>query len=423
MSWQQFKDNVLRQVTPGVSDIDTVANIYATEYDNAIKRGYDTQNNQTVRESTNFELMKSMFKMALQKGQSSKDPYDLVGNMGEGVKAYWSGVIMNIGPAIPVTLPLSATTNLSATFVKVTNFGEWKGDSSGGGDFKLTQQQIEESKQQLKHYTEKLKTATELEKGPTEDKIRTELGKLESGEDFSVPLTGIVSGDETITLGPPAKFDSGTDWPPQKGGVFAGGGVQAPYTPPNFTPNMDLGAKIVAAASADIGVAMETEGEDNGPRVREILGHVNLGGGNAWCASAVTWWWDTAGAERMPTDDNPAWVPNWIAWAKKNGQWSDKPVVGAAIVYDWPGAVKQIGDHIGIVKSIAADGQITTIEGNTTGPNGQGCYEKKAHMNCITGFVWPKASAAGGFREKNSITKKVDFTGDQYTIKGALKPK
>jgi hypothetical protein len=421
MSWQQFKDNVLRQVTPGVSDIDTVASVYATEYDNAIKRGYDKINKQTVKESTNIEFMKSMFKMALQKGQSSKEPYDLIGNMGEGVKVYWSGVIMNAGPAIPLTLPIGATANLSATLVSVTNFGEWKGAGSGGGEFKLSQEQIEQAKQELKYYKEKLKTADALEKGPTEDKIRLEEGKLENEEDVSVPLDGIITGDLTLDQGPAAKFDKGTAWPPLSGS-FVGG--QSPYTPPNFTPNMDLGARIVAAAQADVGVAMETEGEDNGPRVREILAHVNLGGGNAWCASAVTWWWDTAGAERMPTIDNPAWVPNWIAWGKKNGQWSNTPVVGAAIVYDWPNRPQQVGDHIGIVKSIAADGQVTTIEGNTFGSDGkQGCYEKKAHMNCVTGYIWPKASTAGSFREKNSITKKVDFTGDQYSIKGQFGPK
>lgn len=393
MSWEVFKQNVLRQVTPGVTDIDTVANIYATEYDNAIKSGYDTVNKQTVKESTGFQFMKSLFKFALERGMSSTEPYDLVGNMGDGVKAYWAGVIMNPGPAIPITLPVGASTNISATLVTVTNFGQWNASNSGigGGEFKLSPEQIEDSKQQLKHYKEKLKTATEEEKGPTEDKIRLEEGKLENEEDFSVPLTGIVSGDETINQGPPGKFDAGADWPAQKGGISYGAALNAPYTPPTFTPNMKLGEKIVTAAQADVGIALETEGIDRGPRVNEILKHVGLAPGNAWCASAVSNWWDSAGAARPPAV--AGWCPTWIDWAKKNGQWSTTPVVGAAILYEWPkGKKPQWGDHIGIVKSIAANGQVTTIEGNTGGGAGkpQGCYEKKASMGCVIGYVWPK---------------------------------
>jgi len=391
MSWQQFKDNVLRQVTPGVSDIDTVASVYAIEYDNAIKRGYDTVNKQKVKESTNIELMKSMFKMALQKGQSSKDPYDLVGNMGDGVKAYWSGVIMNAGPAIPLTLPIGATANLSATLVSVTNFGEWKGAASGDGNkFKLSPEQIEQSKKDLKYYKEQLKTIKETEKGPTEDKIKLEEGKLENEEDISVPLDGVISGDLTIEQGPAAKFDKGASWPALSGGSY--GGLQTPYTAPNFPPNAALGEKILLSAKADVGVAMETEGTDNGPRIREIVKHAGAEAPVAWCASAVTWWWDAAGAARVPDSTNPRWVPNWIDWGKKNGQFSTKPAIGAAIIYDWgkPHSDSVSGMHIGIVSTINADGSVNTIEGNTSGKSGGGCYERRGQMSYVVGYVWPK---------------------------------
>ena len=73
MSWQQFKDNVLRQVSDGVTDTDTVANIYATEYDNAIKSGADTINKLSV-EQGNVNMMKQLFKAALDKGLDSTEP-------------------------------------------------------------------------------------------------------------------------------------------------------------------------------------------------------------------------------------------------------------------------------------------------------------------------------------------------------------
>jgi hypothetical protein len=388
MSWQQFKDNVLRQVTPGVSDIDTVANIYATEYDNAIKRGYDKINSQKVRESTNIEGMKSMFKMALQRGQNSTEPYDLVGNMGDGVKAYWAGVIMNAGPEIPVTLPISATSNLSATLVSVTNFGEWKGDSSGGSPFKLTPQQIEESKAELKYYKKELKTANEEERKPIESIIALEEGKLENGEDVSSEFEDVIFGDETIDSGPPAKFNKGADWGP----LTRGAASSTPYTPPTFTPNMALGEKIVTAARADVGVAMETEGQDNGPRVRQILSTVGITKPSSWCASAVTTWWKAAGAIPVPMNVGPAWVPNWMEWGKKNGQFSMQPAIGAAVIYDWkkPHPDTSSGMHIGIVSAINSDGSVITIEGNTRGKNGGGCYERKGQMGYVVGYVWPK---------------------------------
>lgn len=48
----------------------------------------------------------------------------------------------------------------------------------------------------------------------------------EVDEDFSVPLNGIIVGDETIKSGPPAKFDAGSAWPAQRGGFqsFGPGG-------------------------------------------------------------------------------------------------------------------------------------------------------------------------------------------------------
>ena len=44
MSWQVFKDNILRYANnpDAIQDIDTVAKVYATEYDAAVKRGFDT---------------------------------------------------------------------------------------------------------------------------------------------------------------------------------------------------------------------------------------------------------------------------------------------------------------------------------------------------------------------------------------------
>jgi hypothetical protein len=91
MSWEIFKQNIINiSDRPGnIPDIDTVARAYAIEYDAAIKRGFDTINNIPI-EQGDIATMEQLFKIALQNGLSSTGPYDLVGEMGKGVIAYWS---------------------------------------------------------------------------------------------------------------------------------------------------------------------------------------------------------------------------------------------------------------------------------------------------------------------------------------------
>ena len=99
MSWQIFKDNILRYANnPDVlQDVDTVAKVWATEYDACMKRGGDLIHKIALKEG-NVEAMTQLFKSALQKGLSTTQPYDLVGEMGNGVKAYWGSAILNNFP-------------------------------------------------------------------------------------------------------------------------------------------------------------------------------------------------------------------------------------------------------------------------------------------------------------------------------------
>lgn len=130
MSWQTFKDNVLKYANnpDSIQDIDTIARVWATEYDAAIKRGGDTVNRIAVKEG-NVEGMTGFFKSALEKGLTSKEPYDLVGQMGDGVKAYWAGAgstgaILNNYPTPTIPAP-GTTSNVSILSALVTNVGQW----------------------------------------------------------------------------------------------------------------------------------------------------------------------------------------------------------------------------------------------------------------------------------------------------------
>jgi len=125
MSWEIFKQNMLRTLNSpeSLTDLDVVADKWAKEYDAAVKRGFDTINQVTLKQG-NVEIMKQLFKLALLKGQSSTTPYDLVGEMGKGVIAYWSGAQMNEFP-IPLIPAPGSIQNISVTTNLVASPGTW----------------------------------------------------------------------------------------------------------------------------------------------------------------------------------------------------------------------------------------------------------------------------------------------------------
>ena len=130
MSWQQFKDNIVRIANQpeNIPSTEFVANLYATEYDLAIKRGYDSNYGFSIV-SGSVQSMKTSFKAALDKGITTDAPYDLVAEMGAGVKLYWGGVQMKLTPELPntvaTTIPPTALTTTAITQNKVIGFGNW----------------------------------------------------------------------------------------------------------------------------------------------------------------------------------------------------------------------------------------------------------------------------------------------------------
>lgn len=135
MSWELFKNNILARANnpDSIKDTATVAKLYAQEYDACMKRGGDTINRVAIKQG-NVEAMEQFFKAALDKGLTSTGPYDLVGEMGKGVIAYWtgpSGGIMNNFP-FPLIPAKGATSNIGVTTNIVTNPGTWTPPVSAG---------------------------------------------------------------------------------------------------------------------------------------------------------------------------------------------------------------------------------------------------------------------------------------------------
>ena len=130
MSWQQFKDAILAVADKPetIPDTNTVAALYAKQYDLAIKRGADSVYNFSIV-SGSVDSMQNLFKSALDKGITIDGPYDLVAEMGAGVQSYWAGVQMKLIPNLPntvaTTIPLTATATTAITQNKVFNTGKW----------------------------------------------------------------------------------------------------------------------------------------------------------------------------------------------------------------------------------------------------------------------------------------------------------
>jgi hypothetical protein len=135
MSWEIFKQNILKvsNSPESINSTDMIADLYAKEYDAAIKRGFDSTHKVTLKRG-NVELMKKLFKLALDKGLSQTGDYDLVGEMGNGVLAYWAGAVMNEIP-IPTIPATGATTNVSVTSNIIVSNGKWALPVGGVGEF------------------------------------------------------------------------------------------------------------------------------------------------------------------------------------------------------------------------------------------------------------------------------------------------
>jgi hypothetical protein len=220
MSWEIFKQNILRVANSpeGIADINVVAESYAKEYDAAVKRGFDKQH-KIALVSGNVEIMKQLFLSALQKGVNSPTPYDLVGEMGAGVKAYWSGAIMATTP-LPIQPAIQATVNISVTQNIVTNPGIWQKPISGPSPIseELTPDERIEYQESLEAEIEKYIQFT----------AQNELLKAETVSEAINKFTAILDNNK----------DYNTEVPIQNAilGIVPGQPISQPTTPTTPTP-------------------------------------------------------------------------------------------------------------------------------------------------------------------------------------------
>lgn len=125
MSWSLFTSNVLERLNNpnSIESIDDVAELYATEYDKAVKGGFDVVHFIPIT-TGNVEGMKSLFKLALLQGSNSSSPsFSLITEFGKGVLQYWTGATMTL--SIPLLPAPGSLINILVTTNNVVNPGTW----------------------------------------------------------------------------------------------------------------------------------------------------------------------------------------------------------------------------------------------------------------------------------------------------------
>jgi hypothetical protein len=122
-----------------------------------------------------------------------------------------------------------------------------------------------------------------------------------------------------------------------------------------------VGDRIVAIAQREVGVAEQPPGSNDHPRIAQYRTATAGSMVAPWCAYFTSWAAREAGAPIGPGGQGMGAVDGVWSWAQQTGkaipQGSGPPQPGDLIVWD---------EHIGIVESVLPDGQIQTIEGNSS---------------------------------------------------------
>jgi hypothetical protein len=138
MSWLRFKQELIDRLCNAnqVPNIETVADAFANAYDACIKRGGTIPDNIKVSQG-DVATMKTLFLAALQKGYTKTEPYDLVGEMGKGVQAYWTKAQLQPFP-LPLPTPVQISSNVLLNTQSVSNIiknpGKWKSTDGVNSD-------------------------------------------------------------------------------------------------------------------------------------------------------------------------------------------------------------------------------------------------------------------------------------------------
>jgi hypothetical protein len=169
----------------------------------------------------------------------------------------------------------------------------------------------------------------------------------------------------TATLAPTyATLSSGAGYPSALQGLEGIAGVSQPGT------STSPGSRIVAIAESQIGQSEQPPGSNESPAIAQYRS-ATAGAipGAPWCAYFASWVANQAGELIGGQGQGLGSVGEIWSWAQSTG----RAVPNGPGVVPKPGDLIVFGDeHVGIVRGVLPNGQISTIEGN---------YENKVAAN------------------------------------------
>jgi len=144
------------------------------------------------------------------------------------------------------------------------------------------------------------------------------------------------------------------------------------------TPDLDktnsessnFGSSVLAAAKADLGFR-EDLGKNDGKRIREYFKNFGMGGGQDWCAAAVSTWMKEAGGGPIK---GAVGARNVGEQFRQAGKWVPKSEITPEVmtpgnIVVWSrGGPDSLKGHIGVINSFDGKDGFTSVEGNS-GPH------------------------------------------------------
>ena len=453
MSLQIFKNNMLAYMEnqDGIQAYGDFANKLTTEYDLAIRRGFQTINNVTILKP-NTELMNTMVNIALTRAlQIREGRHDIINQIGKGIVGYWTGATLNLSP--PPIIPASGTIqNISTTAALVSNPGTFptispqipSSDSATFIDQLILGIQIHllsiegvyntislypgfptvppapgillwkgfsvpvarqtPPQAGVARVTEVLQTSTDtLDEAQIQAKQEELIECNDVINNESLPQAGRTTARDYSNLlqkeistrtinATPIEID-------QEELDMIAEDIDEVFDCP-------AGRLVVAVAKSDLGIlefgsppGLNYGGYVNGSninrrgRIDDMFDNVGLDNQEKVQRTGSGYYWCAAAVATwwkeagLPIPSGGASCDNWLNWARTNGYFSNQPKLGAAVLY----GSSTDAHHIGIVSGVLPNGRIITIEGNTSGGsfnrNGVGVFTKSPR-NYI-GFVIP----------------------------------
>ena len=138
----------------------------------------------------------------------------------------------------------------------------------------------------------------------------------------------------------------------------------------------NAGLAALQVAESQVGVTEQPPGSNDGPQIAMYrTATQGAYAGAPWCAYFVSWCANQAGAPIGDQGQGLGSVAEITDWARSTGRLTQTPAPGELILFGT--------EHVGIVKSVNADGSLTTVEGNAS----NGVREETRWPSEATGYV------------------------------------